>query len=142
MAEAGTKTMILDCGGGNGRYHHSPRVVHRTDPPEGAAAADGPWGSSSVDNEFMKWCMEFLGKEEFGRVCRTSAFYSLLTQWEQGKTSFAGGHAEQVRLNMVDISRRLGFDKRKMQVALIAPYQIDSRDTGYTPGLFSNHFQI
>lgn len=61
-----------------------------------------------------------LGEDKYARVRRTSAFYNLLTQWERGKTSFSGGRTERVRMNMVDMSRHLGFNVQVMQVPLIA----------------------
>lgn len=117
FSRVGTKTLILDCGGGtidittHEVLSTSPLRLKEVLPPTG-----GPWGSTCVDNEFMRWCQEFLGDDEYARVRRTSAFYNLLTQWEQGKTAFGDEDTERVRLNMVDIARQLNLDANMMQV--------------------------
>ena len=117
LSQAGTKTMILDCGGGT--VDITTHKVLSTNPlrlKEVLAPTGGPWGSTCVDDAFMKWCKQLLGEHAYTQVRRTSAFYNLLNQWEEGKTRFEGGVDERVRLNMVDVSRHLGFDISTMQV--------------------------
>ena len=69
--------------------------------------------------KFIRWCEVFFGKESLARVRHRSPFYSLLEQWEEGKTSFSGdgGH---VRLHMVGVSRHQDIDVNKLQVICVS----------------------
>ena len=119
LAQAGTKVMILDCGGGtvdittHEVLSTSPLRLKELRPPTG-----GAWGSTCVDSAFMRWCRVFLGEDHYDQVRGSAAFYSLLRQWEEGKTTFCGEQEGRVRLNMVDISRRVNLDADKMQVGV------------------------
>eukprot|EP00752_Nemacystus_decipiens_P002183 g2078.t1 len=116
LAEAGTKIMVLDCGGGtvdittHEVISTSPMRLKELLPPTG-----GPWGSTCVDREFLKWCKGFLGETRYAEVRRTREFCTLLTQWEEGKTRFGGGEDGRVRLNMAALSVVLGLEEQGMQ---------------------------
>ena len=87
IAQTGTKIMVLDCGGGtidittHEVVSMNPLRLKELLPPTG-----GPWGSTCVDNEFLKWCKDFLGERYYTQVRRTTDFYELVNQWEEGKT--------------------------------------------------------
>ncbi|CAM9285911.1 unnamed protein product, partial [Hapterophycus canaliculatus] len=102
LIRAGTKIMILDCGGGTVDITtHDIISVHPTlRLREILAPTGGPWGSACVDEEFTKFVSQFVGEEAFGKVRHTSTFYHLLTKWEEGKTAFGDGSDKGVRLNM------------------------------------------
>eukprot|EP00752_Nemacystus_decipiens_P002187 g2082.t1 len=116
LARAGTKVMILDCGGGtvdittHEVLSMNPLRLKELLPPTG-----GAWGSTCVDSAFKKWCKSFLGDGYYAQVQGTSSFYNLLKQWEEGKTTFRGGEDERIRVNMVGISRHVRIDAYKMQ---------------------------
>ena len=118
IARAGTKIMILDCGGGtvdittHEVLSMNPLRLKELLPPTG-----GAWGSTCVDSAFKKWCKTFLGDQFFTQVRSTVAFYDLLKQWEEGKLAFGGEDDDRVRLNLVSISACwVGFDAGKLQV--------------------------
>lgn len=118
LTRAGTKVMILDCGGGTVDITtHDITSLHPTlSLREILAPTGGPWGSACVDEEFNKFFSQFIGHEDFANMRHTSTFYNLLAKWEEGKTAFGGGRDERVRLNMVEVSHHLGLGLNRLQV--------------------------
>eukprot|EP00903_Cladosiphon_okamuranus_P013447 g12524.t1 len=120
LARKGNKIMILDCGGGtvdittHEVLSMNPLRLKELLPPTG-----GAWGSTCLDEEFRNWCESFFGEEQYTQVRQTSSFYSLLAQWEEGKTGFSG-NGGRVRLNMLEVSRHLDININKMQELRLA----------------------
>lgn len=118
IIEGGSKVMILDCGGGT--VDITTHEVVSTSPlclKEILAPTGGPWGSAGVDDAFREWLRVFLGNENYKRIQHTSAFLSLLEQWEDGKTQFRGEESDSVRLNFVEIAKVLDdMSSEKLQV--------------------------
>ncbi|CAN0265222.1 unnamed protein product, partial [Scytosiphon promiscuus] len=82
--------VILDCGGGavvattlSITFRDTVLTVQNVLSSKGCA-----WGSTCVDEEFTKFFKQFVGEDAFGRIRDTSAFYDLMTMWEEGKTAF------------------------------------------------------
>ncbi|CAN0043200.1 unnamed protein product, partial [Scytosiphon promiscuus] len=121
LSQPGTRTMILDCGGGtvdittHEVLSTNPLCLKELCPPKG-----GPWGSTYVDSEFMEWLKVFLGAEIFARFRRLSPFLDLLIQWEAQKIKFGGKDDEIVKLRMSAFLQTNGdqpvFDGVKIQV--------------------------
>ena len=120
MAMPGTKTMIVDCGGGTVDITtHEVLSVNPLSLKELYRPKGGPWGSTFVDSEFVEWCKTFFGHEMFTRVRRGSAFLKVLVDWEDQKTRFSG--TEAVRLTMAGFVQtepdQPVFDSAKMKVS-------------------------
>lgn len=118
LAQVGDKIMILDCGGGT--VDITTHYVKSRSPSlmleELRKATGGEWGSMCIDNLFKVWFRKFVGSDAYDSVCHISAFYTLLDEWEEGKTNFQGGEDDSISLNLVEVLVHLGYHKRKLKV--------------------------
>ncbi|CAN0272780.1 unnamed protein product, partial [Pylaiella littoralis] len=101
LIHAGSKIMIVDCGGGTVDItSHTYVSGCPLDLKEIELPTGGAWGSTFVDDQFMVWLRKFIGGDAFDSVRRTSEFYCLLEEWEECKTTFQGGENDTISLNM------------------------------------------
>lgn len=124
LISAGSKIMILDCGGGT--VDITTHTYESGSPlrlKEIALPTGGAWGSTCVDNQFIGWLQKLLGRDAFESVRRTSEFYNLMDEWEQGKIAFQGRENENVSLNMVSVLQELEFDAKTLKVRSTQAYQ-------------------
>ncbi|CAN0296029.1 unnamed protein product, partial [Pylaiella littoralis] len=101
LIHAGSKIMIVDCGGGTVDItSHTYVSGCPLDLKEIELPTGGAWGSTFVDDQFMVWLRKFIGGDAFDSVRRTSEFYCLLEEWKECKTTFQGGENDTISLNM------------------------------------------
>lgn len=117
LIQAGSKIMILDCGGGTVDITtHTYVSGCPLNLQEIALPAGGAWGSTCVDNQFMVWLRKLIGGDAFASVRHTSDFYNLMDEWEEAKTTFQGGEEDTISLNMVNVFNHLRFDAKRLKV--------------------------
>ncbi len=115
--ELHTKTLVLDCGGTTVDIAtHEVISLNPLRLRELLRPTGGPWGSHSVDNEFLRWFEGFVGHDAYKTLRQTEAFEDLVNRWEKCKQGFGGREKEEARLDIVEVCQELSLSTQKIQV--------------------------